>query len=92
MFGATQHTRVAGALAGYLADLVLADPRAGHPVAGFGAAAAALERVTYRDSWIAGAVHVGALVGAVCVFGVGVQRRAERRGALQTVAATAVAA
>ena len=37
MFGTTRHTRVVGVLAGYLADLVLADPRAGHPVAGFGA-------------------------------------------------------
>ena len=58
MFGATRHTRVVGVLVGYLADLVLADPRAGHPVAGFGVAATAVERLTYRDTRIGGAVHV----------------------------------
>jgi len=69
VFGATRHTRVVGVLAGYLADLVLADPRRGHPVAGFGAAAAAVERVTYRDTRIAGAAHVVVLVGAVSLLG-----------------------
>lgn len=54
--------RVAGILLGYAADLAFADPRRGHPVAGFGSAAAALERVTYRDSRIAGAVHVALLL------------------------------
>lgn len=54
--------RVAGILLGYAADLAFADPRRGHPVAGFGSAAAALERVTYRDSRIAGAVHVAFLL------------------------------
>src|SRR4051795_2459592 len=34
----------AGLALGAVADLLLADPRRGHPVAGFGAAAAALER------------------------------------------------
>ena len=87
----TPHTRVAGVLAGYLADLVLADPRAGHPVAGFGAAAAALERVSYRDTRIGGAAHVGVLVGAVSLLGTAIQRHARRRGPLWSVAATAVA-
>jgi adenosylcobinamide-phosphate synthase len=91
VFGATRHIRVAGVLAGYLADLVLADPRAGHPVAGFGAAAAAVERVTYRDTRIGGAAHVGVLVGVVSLLGAAVQRRARRRGPLSSVAATAVA-
>lgn len=54
--------RVAGILLGYAADLAFADPRRGHPVAGFGSASAALERVTYRDSRIAGAVHVALLL------------------------------
>lgn len=91
MFGATRHTRVVGVLAGYLADLVLADPRRGHPVAGFGAAAAAVERVTYRDTRIAGAAHVVVLVGAVSLLGSAVQRDARRRGPRWSVAATAVA-
>ncbi|MGH3966938.1 MAG: cobalamin biosynthesis protein [Mycobacterium sp.] len=82
-------TRVLGALAGYLADLLLGDPRAGHPVAGFGAAAAATERISYRDSRIAGALHVGVLVGAVGLVGAALQRHADRHGPLWSVAATA---
>jgi adenosylcobinamide-phosphate synthase len=91
VFGATRHTRLVGVLAGCLADLLLADPRAGHPVAGFGAAAAAVERVTYRDTRIGGAAHVGVLVGAVSLLGAALQRHARRRGPLWSVAATAVA-
>jgi adenosylcobinamide-phosphate synthase len=91
VFGATRHTRVVGVLAGYLADLVLADPRTGHPVAGFGVAAAAVERVTYRDSRIGGVAHVGLLVGAVSLFGAVLDWRARRRGPLLSAAATAVA-
>jgi adenosylcobinamide-phosphate synthase len=91
VFGATRHTRLVGVLAGYLADLLLADPRAGHPVAGFGAAASAVERVTYRDTRIGGAAHVGVLVGAVSLLGAALQRHARRRGPLWSVAATAVA-
>ena len=91
MFGATRHTRVVGVLAGYLADLVLADPRAGHPVAGFGAAATAVERVTYRDNRIGGAGHVAVLVGAVSLLGAVLERQARRRGPVRSVVATAVA-
>jgi adenosylcobinamide-phosphate synthase len=91
VFGATRHTRVVGVLAGYLADLVLADPRTGHPVAGFGAAAAAVERVTYRDSRIGGVAHVGILVGAVSLLGAVLHWQARRRGPLWSAAATAVA-
>jgi adenosylcobinamide-phosphate synthase len=91
MFGPTRHPPVAGVLAGCLADLLLVDPRVGHPVAGFGAAAAAVERVTYRDTRIAGAAHVVVLVGAVSLLGAAVQRDARRRGPRWSVAATAVA-
>ncbi|OBK42299.1 cobalamin biosynthesis protein [Mycobacterium sp. 1165196.3] len=76
---------------GYLADRALGDPRRGHPVALFGQAAAALERVTYRDSRLAGAVHVGALISAVGLLGLAVQRGARRRGRGWSIAATAVA-
>jgi adenosylcobinamide-phosphate synthase len=78
-------------LFGYLADLVLADPRAGHPVAGFGATAALLERFTYRDSRAAGAVHVVVLVGAVSVIGAGLHRQARRFGVCGSIVATAAA-
>ncbi len=54
--------RAAGILLGYLADLAFADPRRGHPVAGFGTVAARLEGLTYRDSRVAGAAHVGVLL------------------------------
>ena len=76
-------------LAGYLADLALGDPERGHPVAVFGQAAARLERVTYRDSRIAGVVHVGLLVGAVGVLGAAVQRVAD--AGVWSIAATAAA-
>jgi adenosylcobinamide-phosphate synthase len=81
-----------GVLGGYLADLALSDPKRGHPVAVFGQAAAKLEQVTYRDSRIAGALHVGLLVGVVSVAGVSVQRAARRGGRLGSIAATATAA
>jgi adenosylcobinamide-phosphate synthase len=78
-------------LGGYLADLLLADPRAGHPVAGFGAAAGAVERLTYRDSRLGGVGYVSMLVGAVGLLGIALQRDARRRGPLWSVAATASA-
>ena len=74
-------------LVGYLADLALRDPQRGHPVALFGRAAAALERVTYRDGRVAGALHVGLMVGAVTLLGTA----ATRRGRLWSVASTATA-
>ena len=76
-------------LAGYLADLALGDPQRGHPVAVFGQAAARLERFTYRDSRIAGVVHVGVLVGALGVLGTALQRAAGR--GFWSVVATAAA-
>ncbi|OBK37772.1 cobalamin biosynthesis protein [Mycobacterium sp. 1245111.1] len=85
-----RQNRVVGVLLGYVADLVLGDPRAGHPVAGFGAAASALERVTYRDSRAAGAGYVALLVGAVSLLGVAIERRAHRRGAFASVILTAM--
>ena len=57
----------------------------------FGSGAAALERLTYADSRRAGALHVGALLGALGVLGVAVERAARRRGPGWTVVATAAA-
>jgi adenosylcobinamide-phosphate synthase len=73
-------SRAFGLLAGWLGDLVFADPQRRHPVAGFGAAAGALERATYRDTRWAGVVHVGVLLGAVSLFGVTVERLTGRAG------------
>ncbi|OBH35419.1 cobalamin biosynthesis protein [Mycobacterium sp. E342] len=84
-------TRLAGVLAGYLADVALGDPARGHPVAVFGRAAARLEQLTYRDSRAAGVVHVGVLVGAVTLLGAAVQRTADRAGRPASIAALAAA-
>lgn len=72
-------------LVGFLADLAVGDPKTRHPVAWFGQGAAKLERLTYRDTRVAGAVHVSLLVGGVGLLGAALQR------AQWPVAATAAA-
>jgi adenosylcobinamide-phosphate synthase len=49
---------------GFAADRAFGDPARRHPVAGFGAIAALLERWAWRPSRVVGAVHAGALVAA----------------------------
>ncbi len=71
-------SRAAGLAVGYLADLLFADPRAGHPVAGFGWFASRVEDITYRDSRAAGLAHTGLLAGATVLAGALVQRAAGR--------------
>lgn len=83
--------RVIGVLIGYGADLLLADPATGHPVAAFGSMAAALERLSYRDSRVNGTVHVAVLLGAVAAFGASMHLRAARWGAGWPIVATAAA-
>ncbi|NEA84762.1 cobalamin biosynthesis protein, partial [Streptomyces sp. SID14436] len=58
-----------GAAAGLLGDLLLGDPRRGHPVAAFGRAAAAVEGVLWRDSRGRGALHTGVCVGGTVALG-----------------------
>ena len=82
-------SRAFGILVAGVADALIGDPRRGHPVAGFGRCASALESLTYRDGRAAGAVHTAVLVGAVTTLGVAVQRRA--RGPLATAVVTAAA-
>lgn len=79
MLTSTRQVRIVGVLAGYLADLALGDPKRAHPVAWFGQAASNLEQATYRDSRVAGVLHVGLLVGAVLTLGAALQKRAGRR-------------
>ncbi|CKI13632.1 cobalamin biosynthesis protein [Mycolicibacterium smegmatis] len=79
----------AGIACGYLADLVFADPRRGHPVALFGSGAARLERLTYRDNRAAGTAHTGLLLAGLALLGVAAQRR--NRPHLGLAAATYVA-
>ena len=57
--------RVVGLLLGAAADAALGDPRRLHPVAGFGALAARLERLGYRDDRAAGVVYTATLIGGV---------------------------
>jgi adenosylcobinamide-phosphate synthase len=73
-------SRALGLLAGWLADVVFADPPRHHPVAGFGATAGALERLTYRDARCAGVAHVGVLLAAISLLGVAIDRFAGRIG------------
>ncbi|MFJ9365253.1 cobalamin biosynthesis protein [Nocardia sp. NPDC101769] len=81
----------AGLLLGFGLDRALGDPRRGHPVAGFGSAAMKVERLTYRDSRVAGVVHEIVLVGAVSGLGIGLRRAVAGQvlgEALLTAAAT----
>jgi len=74
-----------------VADLVLADPRRGHPVAMFGRGAAAMERLTYSDHRAAGAFHTGVLIGVLAASGIVADLAAARRGPGWTAAITAAA-
>ncbi|MFY7070222.1 cobalamin biosynthesis protein [Nocardiopsis changdeensis] len=76
--------RSRGMAAGYLLDMLVRDPRRGHPVAVFGRAAGWWERRVYRDSAVAGAMFAaGAVLPAV-----GLGRLAERGGEAATAAVT----
>jgi adenosylcobinamide-phosphate synthase len=52
---------------GWLLDRLLGDPRRGHPVAGFGRIAAALERLLWRPSRAAGVLYAAVLVGGAAL-------------------------
>ena len=58
-----------GLLVGYGLDAAFGDPRRFHPVAGFGTAAAALERRLYAPKRRAGAVFAAVAVGAPVLAG-----------------------
>jgi adenosylcobinamide-phosphate synthase len=79
----------AGLALGALADLLLADPRRGHPVAGFGSAAAALERWAWRDSRAAGAGYAAACLGTATAAGAVAARLTTDRPLARTALATA---
>lgn len=84
-------TLAAGLALGWLADQILGDPRRGHPVAGFGKVAAALESRWYADDRVRGALHELVLVGGAGGLGWLLQRSVRRHplaGVLVTAAAT----
>ncbi|MFF8659614.1 cobalamin biosynthesis protein [Streptomyces huasconensis] len=83
-----------GAAAGLLGDLLLGDPRRGHPVAGFGRAAGAVERVLWRDHRGWGALHAvvcaGGAAGAAALAASLVRRSPAASVALTAAATWAV--
>jgi adenosylcobinamide-phosphate synthase len=79
-----------GAAAGLLGDLLLGDPRRGHPVAVFGRAAGAVERVLWRDHRGWGALHALVCAGGAVALG-SVASRAVRTSPAASVALTGAA-
>ncbi|MFC7501038.1 cobalamin biosynthesis protein [Nocardioides sp. CPCC 206347] len=79
-----------GLVLGFAADRLLADPRRGHPVAGFGQVAAALEKGVWRDDRPTGVGYVAVLVGGTVAIGV-VADRATRAHPLPHTLLTAAA-
>jgi adenosylcobinamide-phosphate synthase len=83
-------TTAAGVAAGCIADLAVGDPARLHPVAGFGAVAAALEQRCWRPSRLAGACYAGALVGGTAALAALADRRLRRSGAARAAFVAAV--
>ncbi|MFM9611204.1 cobalamin biosynthesis protein [Streptomyces niveiscabiei] len=79
-----------GAAAGLLGDLLLGDPRRGHPVAAFGRAAACVERALWRDHRGWGALHTAVCVGGAVALGAGA-RASVRRSPAASLALTGLA-
>src|SRR4051794_24334989 len=80
----------AGLVLGAAADLLLADPRRGHPVAGFGQFAGALERRVWRDDRATGVAYAGGLMAAAAGLGLALDRASRGRPAVRA-GVTAVA-
>jgi adenosylcobinamide-phosphate synthase len=74
-----------GLAAGYALDAWLGDPRRFHPVAGFGAAAAALEDRLYRPHRRAGAAYAALAVGAPVALGIAAAAATRRRPVTRTI-------
>jgi adenosylcobinamide-phosphate synthase len=78
--------RSVGLLAAVGLDALLGDPARGHPVAGFGQAAAAIERVTYRPSRAAGVMHAAVLVALPALAAARASRGSTARRVIATAA------
>lgn len=79
-----------GATAGLIGDLLLGDPRRGHPVAAFGRSAAAVEHRLWRDHRGWGALHTLVCAGGAA-GGAALAARALRRHPAARIALTAAA-
>ncbi|WP_406001606.1 cobalamin biosynthesis protein [Streptomyces sp. NBC_00829] len=85
---------VYGAAAGLAGDLLLGDPRRGHPVAAFGRAASRVERALWRNHRGWGALHTavcaGGAVAAAALLGRALRGRPAASVALNAAATWAV--
>jgi adenosylcobinamide-phosphate synthase len=79
-----------GTAAGLLGDLLLGDPRRGHPVAVFGRAAGAVERTLWRDHRGWGALHTAVCAGGAAGLAV-LASRSLRSSRAASLALTATA-
>ncbi|MFD9247285.1 cobalamin biosynthesis protein [Streptomyces sp. NPDC059556] len=77
-----------GAAAGLVVDLLVGDPRRGHPVAAFGRAAAAVENRLHHDHRGWGALHTAVCAGSTVALGA-LAARAVRDRPAAAVALTA---
>ncbi|WP_395359971.1 cobalamin biosynthesis protein [Streptomyces sp. YH02] len=77
-----------GAAAGLAVDLLVGDPRRGHPVAAFGRAAAAVENRLHHDHRGWGALHTAVCAGSTVALGA-LAARAVRNRPAAAVALTA---
>ncbi|MEU8518362.1 cobalamin biosynthesis protein [Streptomyces sp. NPDC048577] len=77
-----------GAAAGLAADLLVGDPRRGHPVAGFGRFAGTVERLLWHDHRGWGALHTALCAGGAAAAGA-LAARAVRDRPAASVALTA---
>jgi adenosylcobinamide-phosphate synthase len=82
--------RPAGIVLGVLADAVLGDPARYHPVAGFGRAAAALERRWYADDVRRGAAFTAVAVGTPVALAMLAERLTAQRPGWRVLLTTAV--
>jgi adenosylcobinamide-phosphate synthase len=78
-----------GLVAGVALDALLGDPRRGHPVAGFGRAAAWLERRAYADDRARGALYTAACVLAAAAPAAAAHRLTRHRPLARGIAAAA---
>ncbi|PKW06975.1 adenosylcobinamide-phosphate synthase [Streptomyces sp. 1222.5] len=79
-----------GAAAGLLGDLLLGDPRRGHPVAAFGRAAGAVESALWHDHRGWGTLHTTVCAGGAVALGA-LAARAVRPSFVASAALTAAA-
>ncbi|MCM2577526.1 cobalamin biosynthesis protein [Streptomyces meridianus] len=81
---AEHKSHVYGTALGFVCDLLVGDPRRGHPVAAFGRAAAAVERRLWRDHRGRGALFTFVCAGGVLAAAAGLSHPLRRAPAAAT--------